>query len=147
MPITDRGRKSKAAIKKRHPWLPVVAAIIKRDKKILLGQRPEGGSLPGLWEFPGGKIELGELPEEALARELKEELNIDVEVGSLRLATTHNYGNVGVLILFYEILYWKGQPQAVHHTELKWVSRDELEQLPLPDANRNVLDKILSLLK
>lgn len=132
---------------KRSPWLPVVAGIIKREKKVLLGRRPQGGNLPGLWEFPGGKIELGEVPEKALARELLEELNIQAEIGPLKFATTHNYGEVGVLILFYEINFWKGQPEAAHHDEIKWVGPDELLKLPLPEANRNVLDRILPLLK
>lgn len=132
---------------KRNPWLPVVAGIIRRDKTVLLGKRPETGSLAGLWEFPGGKIELGEQPEHALARELKEELGIDAEIGPLRFATTHNYGEVGVLILFYEINYWTRQPTAAHHSELKWVAIDDIHKLPLPEANRNILDRIVNLLK
>jgi 8-oxo-dGTP diphosphatase len=132
---------------KRHPWLPVVAGIIRREKTVLLGLRPESGNLAGMWEFPGGKIELGEQPDVALARELKEELNIDVEVGPLRFAATHNYGEIGVLLLFYEINFWKGQPVAAHHTELKWVSIDDLAKVQLPEANRNVLDRITELLK
>lgn len=131
---------------KRQSWLPVVAAIIRREKKVLLGLRPESGSLAGLWEFPGGKIESGELPEVALARELKEELNIDAEIGPLRIATTHSYGEVGIIILFYEVNFWKGQPQASHHTDLKWVDASELPRMSLPDANRNVLHKIMALL-
>ncbi len=140
---------NKHAVKKhkRHPWLPVVAGIIRRERSVLLGMRPESGNLAGLWEFPGGKIELGEQPDSALARELKEELNIDVEVGPLRFAATHNYGDVGVLLLFYEVNFWKGQPEAVHHTELKWVPIDELHKVALPEANRNVLDRIIQLLK
>jgi 8-oxo-dGTP diphosphatase len=132
---------------KRPTWLPVVAGIIRREKSVLLGRRPEGGSLAGLWEFPGGKIELGEFPEGALARELKEELGIDSEIGSLLFATSHNYGDVGVLLLFYEVKYWKGQPQTQHHSELKWFNAEELKTAALPDANRNVLERILLLLK
>ena len=138
---------SATAKPKRQSWLPVVTAIIKREKKVLLGLRPESGSLAGLWEFPGGKIELGEIPERALARELKEELNIEAEIGPLRIATTHNYGDVGILILFYEVNFWKGQPQASHHTELKWVDVNDLPHTALPDANHRVLDKIMALLK
>lgn len=132
---------------KRHPWLPVVAGIIRREQSVLLGLRPEGGSLAGKWEFPGGKIEIGEQPEEALARELKEELGIRAEIGPLRFATTHNYAEIGVMILFYEINYWTGQPTPIHHAEVKWVSIDEITKLALPDANRNILDRIVHLLK
>jgi 8-oxo-dGTP diphosphatase len=132
---------------KRRPWLPVVAAIIRRENSVLLGLRPESGNLAGLWEFPGGKIELGEQPQVALARELKEELNIDAEIGALRFAATHNYGEVGVLLLFYEVNYWRGQPQNAHHSELRWVPVDDLPKMQLPEANRNVLDRIIALLK
>ena len=114
--------------------------------KSLLGQRPEHKSLPGLWEFPGGKIELGELPEEALRRELQEELAIDADIGPLRIATTHKYGDVGVLLFFFEIRFWKGSPKAEHHLELKWVDKEELVQQKLPDANQIVLPQIVEIL-
>ena len=133
--------------KKRASWLPVVAGIIRRENRVLLGQRPPNGSLAGLWEFPGGKIEMGEQPEQALVRELREELNIEVEVGSLCFSTTHNYGEVGVLLLFFEIKYWKGQPKAIHHGDIRWAEVSELQDIPLPEANRNVLDRITELLK
>ena len=132
--------------KKRPNWLPVVAGILIKDGKVLLGQRPEHKSLPGLWEFPGGKIELGESPEEALRRELQEELAIDADIGQLKIATTHKYGDVGVLLLFFEIRFWKGSPKPVHHLELKWVDKDELVQQKLPDANQIVLPQIVELL-
>lgn len=132
---------------KKNLWLPVVAALIKRENTLLLGLRPKGGSLAGLWEFPGGKIEAGEQPDQALARELKEELGIDAEIGPLRLATTHSYKEINVLIMFYEINYWTGQPQPLHHTELKWVTPSKIKDMPLPEANRKILDRIVALLK
>ena len=132
--------------KKRPNWLPVVAGILIKDGKVLLGQRPEHKSLPGLWEFPGGKIELGESPEEAIRRELKEELGIDADIGQLRIATTHQYGEVGVLLLFFEVRFWKGSPKAEHHLELKWVNKEELVQQKLPDANQSVLPQIVELI-
>lgn len=132
---------------RRHPWLPVVAAIIRRDKMVLMGRRPESGNLAGLWEFPGGKIEFGESPEKALFRELKEELDIEADVGSLKFAVTHNYGETCVLILFYEVVSWRGQPKCAHHTEIRWMNAAEIPGLSLPDANRIVLDRVVSLLK
>ena len=69
--------------KKRPHWIPVVAGLIRRKDSFLLGLRPTGHSLPGVWEFPGGKIELGESPEEALKRELREELGIEIQECSL----------------------------------------------------------------
>lgn len=132
--------------KKRPNWLPVVAGILIKDGQVLLGQRPEHKSLPGLWEFPGGKIELGESPEVALRRELQEELAVDADIGPLKIATTHAYGDVGVLLLFFEVRFWKGSPKPVHHLELKWVGKDELAKEKLPDANQIVLPQIVELL-
>ena len=129
---------------RRHNWIPVVTALISREGKLLVGRRPEGHSLAGLWEFPGGKIEMGETPEEALRRELKEELSIDAEIGSLALATTHNYGQTGIILLFFNVHFWKGELRTVHHAEIKWVPAQELRQWPLPEANRRILDRLLA---
>ncbi len=107
--MTD-SQNSKSRLKKAH-WIPVVAGFIKKGNMILVGQRPENNSLAGQWEFPGGKIEKGETPEQALHRELKEELGIDAEVGEIKLSITQSYGDVNILILFYEILFWKGEPK------------------------------------
>lgn len=127
-------------------WIPVVTALIAREGKLLVGRRPEGQSLPGLWEFPGGKIELGETPEQALKRELQEELGIDAQIDQLALATTHNYGQTGIVLLFFHVHFWKGEIRSVHHTELRWVPPKELPQWPLPDANRKILDRLLHVL-
>lgn len=127
---------------RRIHWIPVVAGFLKKDKKILVGQRPETHSLAGLWEFPGGKIEVGETPEQALARELSEELGIDADIGELKLACTHHYGDVGILILFFEVLFWKGEPRAKHHMMLEWIYPEELEQRNIPEANRRILGRI-----
>ncbi len=132
-------------IKKSH-WIPVVAGFLKKDGKILVGQRPENNTLAGQWEFPGGKIELGETPEQALIRELDEELGIQVEVGDLKLACTHSYGEIGILILFYEILFWKGEPKAKHHMMLEWVHPEELKIRNIPEANRKILERIFKAL-
>ena len=127
---------------RKRNWIPVVTALLHKDGRLLLGRRPKG-SLQGQWEFPGGKIELGETPEEALKRELIEELGIEAEIGGLRFATTHTYGDRGVLLLFYDVNFWKGEPKSQHHTELKWVPPDEVRQFEIPEANRKVLDRIL----
>jgi 8-oxo-dGTP diphosphatase len=128
---------------KRHQWIPVVTALIQREGKILVGQRPQGQSLAGVWEFPGGKIELGETPEEALQRELQEELGIEAEIGSLALASSHCYGSTGIILLFYRVNYWKGELRPVHHTELKWLTPEELPNWALPEANRKILPRLL----
>lgn len=130
--------------KKRNAWVPVVTGLIQKGNEILIGLRPEDKNLPGVWEFPGGKIEPGESPEKALERELSEELAIDVEVGPLQFASTHQYGDVGILLLFYQIKFWKGQPKALHHTDIKWIHIDDLMNLELPEANKKVLTQIIA---
>ncbi len=127
---------------KRPVWIPVVTGLIRKGDKVLVGQRPVGHSLAGQWEFPGGKIEKGETPEQALARELNEELAIDAEIGTLKIASTHSYGDTGIIILFYEVLFWKGEPKTVHHMELKWIYPRELSTLKIPDANIKILDRL-----
>ncbi len=136
----DGLRPLKPRVKKN--WIPVSAGLLIKDGMILVGQRPENHTLAGLWEFPGGKIELGESPEQALARELNEELGIEAEVGELKIACTHSYSDVGIIILFYEILFWKGEPKTKHHLNLKWVTPSELPTMKIPEANRKNMDRI-----
>lgn len=144
--IMDHDSNGEQKLKKTKPrkghWIPVVAGFLKKDGKILVGQRPENNSLPGQWEFPGGKIESGESPEAALARELEEELGIEAEIGDLKLACSHSYGDIGILILFYEVLYWKGEPRAKHHMMLEWILPEDLKNRNIPEANRKILHRI-----
>lgn len=123
-------------------WIPVVAGLLRRGDQVLIGQRPETHSLAGLWEFPGGKIESGESPEIALARELREEIGVEAEIGELKLSCSHSYGEVNILILFYEVLYWKGEPRTKHHLMLEWIHPYELPKRNIPEANRRIMDKI-----
>ncbi|MDZ4676789.1 MAG: 8-oxo-dGTP diphosphatase MutT [Oligoflexia bacterium] len=133
--------------KKRSVWIPVVTGLMRKNGKILLGLRPQGESLAGSWEFPGGKIDQGETPEQALKRELMEELAIEAEIGELRLVHTHSYGERGVLLMFYDVHFWKGEPKTVYHEDLKWVDPDEMEKLQIPEANRNILKKLIKIIK
>lgn len=128
--------------KKRPTWIPVVTALIRKNGDLLVGLRPEGGSMAGVWEFPGGKVEPGEEPDTALRRELDEELGIQADVGDLKFISSHRYGETNLLLMFYEVLYWKGEPKAVHHDDLKWVSLGDLPELELPEANQAVLPRI-----
>lgn len=130
----------------RPVWIPVVTGLIRKGDRVLVGQRPPGHTLAGQWEFPGGKIEKGESPEQALKRELLEELGIEAEVGPLRLAASHTYGEVSILILFYDVLFWKGEPKLQQHTELRWIAAEEFRHLPIPDANRKIIDKLQELM-
>lgn len=132
---------------KKPLWIPVAAGFLRKGDEVLIGQRPENHSLAGLWEFPGGKIEPGESPEMALKRELEEELGIEAEVGRLRLAASHSYGEVNILILFFEILYWKGEPKPKHHMKLEWTLPERLHEKAIPEANRKMLDRLLAALR
>lgn len=131
---------------KRPQWIPVVTALIMKGDLVLVGLRPEGKNLAGQWEFPGGKIEAGESPEEALKRELKEELAIDAEIGEIVFAGTHSYGETGILLIFYTVRFWKGEPKPIYHRDLKWVNLKELNALDIPGANRKILPYIINLL-
>lgn len=106
-------------VKRRPQWIPVVVGFIRKGNQVLVGQRPENHSLAGQWEFPGGKIEPGEQPETALIRELREELGIEAQAGDLKISYTHSFGEVNILILFYEVRFWKGEPKAKHHMSLE----------------------------
>lgn len=132
---------------KKPLWIPVVAGFLRRGRQVLVGQRPENHSLAGLWEFPGGKIEPGESPEAALRRELNEELGIEAEVGTLLLAASHSYGDVNILILFFDIRYWKGEPKPKHHLMLEWIEPDELATKAIPEANRKMMNRLLEALR
>ncbi len=127
---------------KRTQWIPVAAGLMRKGNLLLLGLRPADHNLAGLWEFPGGKIESGEMPDQALVREFKEELGIDVEAGDLKLSCTHSYGDVNILILFYEIRFWKGEPKPLHHSQLEWLSAEQISQRQIPEANKKILDRI-----
>ena len=127
---------------KRPVWIPVAAGVLRKENKVLIGKRPADGTLPGLWEFPGGKIEVGESPEVALKRELMEELGIDAEVGDILHSSSHHYGDKGILLLFFWVDYWKGEPKTLHHENLEWVELEELESRHIPDSNRDVTNKL-----
>lgn len=127
-------------------WIPVVTGLIRKGEQVLVGQRPPGHTLAGQWEFPGGKIEKGESPENALKRELFEELGIEAEIGPLRLAASHTYGEISILIMFYDVLFWKGEPKLQQHTELRWISPPEFKNLSIPDANRKIIDRLIDIL-
>lgn len=107
----------------------VVGAAIIRDGRVLAAQRSSTMSLPGLWEFPGGKIEKGESAQNALTRELKEELNSAVEVGDRIVTTSHDYpfGTVQLTTFYARIV--GGEPVAGEHSELRWCNASELESL------------------
>lgn len=119
----------------------VAAALVDRDGRMLVQQRPEGGSMAGLWEFPGGKLEEGETPEAALIRELAEELAIDVDQACLAPAcfASDRLGDGHLLLLLYVCRKWQGIPEARHASALRWVRPVELHGLDMPPADKPLI--------
>jgi 8-oxo-dGTP diphosphatase len=123
--------------------LTVVAAALVNDRhEYLLQKRPEGRSMAGLWEFPGGKIEAGEGPEEALVRELSEELGIDVDSHNLTPAcfASAPIGNQKLLLLLYICSNWAGVPTAIESPEIGWFTVNAMRDLAMPPADLPLLD-------
>ena len=112
-------------------------ALIDRDGRVLLAQRPEGKSMAGLWEFPGGKIEDGETPEAALIRELEEELGINTWQSCLAPLTfaSHSYASFHLLMPLFACRKWEGTPQSKEGQTLKWVKPRDLKSYPMPAAD------------
>ena len=106
--------------------LVVVAAVVERGDRVMLCQRMPNAHNALKWEFPGGKLEPGEAPEAALARELREELGIDVAVGRVRDAIYHRYPDRDVLVLFYGCAIRSGEPAAVQCNAIAWATRGEM---------------------
>lgn len=126
----------------------VAVALVDGDGRVLLQQRPEGKAMAGLWEFPGGKVEPGELPEAALVRELREELSIDVEAACLAPATFASEPLAGrhLLLLLYACRKWKGMPQPLEASALRWVRPIEMHGMAMPPADRPLIGLIEALL-
>ncbi len=112
-------------------------ALIDADGRVLLAQRPEGKSLAGLWEFPGGKVEPGETPEAALIRELKEELAIDTWQSCLAPLTfaSHTYADFHLLMPLFACRRWQGTPTPQEGQKLAWVRARDLKDYPMPPAD------------
>lgn len=117
--------------------LVVAAALVDVDGRVLLAQRPEGKAMAGLWEFPGGKVDDGELPEVALIRELKEELGIDVTESCLAPITfaSHSYGKFHLLMPLFACRVWKGEMTPQEGQVLKWVRPVRMADYPMPPAD------------
>lgn len=121
--------------------LVVAVALVDGEGRVLLQQRPPGRQMEGLWEFPGGKIDGGEVPEDALIRELKEELGIETDAACLAPATFASaaLGERHLLLLLYICRKWRGTPQPLHATELKWMRPNQMFALPMPPADKPLI--------
>lgn len=121
----------------------VSAAIIHRDDKILISQRLEGSYLEFLWEFPGGKVEEGESPEECIVREIMEELSIRIEVSDIFDVVFHKYEDKTVLLLVYNCEYISGYPKPIECNAFNWVTIDELSSYKFTYADEKVVKKLI----
>ncbi len=115
----------------------VACVLVDLDGRVLVAQRPEGKAMAGLWEFPGGKLEPGELPETGLIRELKEELDIDMTESCLAPLTfaSHLYDDFHLLMPVYVARQWQGEPRGLDGQALKWVHPAKLRDLEMPPAD------------
>ncbi|MCP5084052.1 MAG: (deoxy)nucleoside triphosphate pyrophosphohydrolase [Alphaproteobacteria bacterium] len=128
--------------------LVVACALVDPDGRVLLARRPEGKTMAGLWEFPGGKVMPDELPETALIRELEEELGIDVTEACLAPLTfaSHAYDTFHLLMPLYVCRKWSGQAMAREGQELKWVKPVRLRDYPMPPADEPLIGHLIDLI-
>lgn len=128
--------------------LVVAVALVDADGRVLLAQRPEGKSLAGLWEFPGGKIEPGERPEATLIRELDEELGLIVKEPCLAPLTfaSHGYADFHLLMPLYVCRRWEGTPTPREGQALAWVAPSRLRDYPMPPADEPLIPVLQDLL-
>ncbi|MBB3935974.1 (deoxy)nucleoside triphosphate pyrophosphohydrolase [Aureimonas phyllosphaerae] len=132
------------------PRLLLVAAcaLLDADNRILLAQRPPGKSLAGLWEFPGGKVEAGETPEETLIRELREEIGVETNADCLAPLTfaSHTYDGFHLLMPLYVCRRYEGIPRSMEGQALKWVRASALRDHPMPPADLPLIPFLTDLL-
>jgi 8-oxo-dGTP diphosphatase len=128
--------------------LVAACALVDPDARVLIAQRPTGKPMAGLWEFPGGKIEVGERPEQTLIRELKEELGIVVNVACLAPLTfaSHAYDDFHLLMPLYICRRWEGMAIAREGQQLAWVRANKLRDYPMPPADIPLIPHLIDLL-
>jgi mutator protein MutT len=119
-----------------------VAIIYDRQGQILIDRRLAKGLMGGLWEFPGGKIEAGETPEECIEREILEELAIEIEVGAHFLTIAHEYSLFHVILIVHLCYHIGGEPQPLCCDEIRWVKPEELFEFTFPEANLQIVEAL-----
>lgn len=119
-----------------------VAVIWNAAGQILIDRRKQSGLLGGLWEFPGGKLEPGETIEACIAREIKEELGIEIEVGDQLVVVDHTYSHFHVTLTVHHCRHISGEPQPIECDEVRWVTLDEIDQYPFPKANIQIIQAL-----
>lgn len=123
--------------------IEVVAAVIQKDNKIFCAQRNLAKSMGGKWEFPGGKIEEGETNEEALVREIKEELDSDIVVDSYLMTVEHDYPTFHITMHAYLCTLVKGDLVLKEHNDSTWVTKEELLTLDFAEADKPIVNKLI----
>lgn len=121
----------------------VTAGIIKRNNRILIAQRLKGDTFEDKWEFPGGKIEDGETPEECLKRELHEEFEIESEIGSMLSTISYSYPELSIQLFVFEVPHFSGELRLNAHQDATWVDPKELAEYDLIEADKLVIAKII----
>jgi 8-oxo-dGTP diphosphatase len=128
------------------PHLRVVAAVISRDDRYLITQRRPSAVLPGLWEFPGGRVEEGETDEAALRREVSERVGVEIDVQMCIGRRTHDYDGYSVdLALYQATIKGKKEPEAVRVADCRWVASNEFENYRFPAADQATMDLLLGI--
>ncbi|HSK67873.1 MAG TPA: (deoxy)nucleoside triphosphate pyrophosphohydrolase [Candidatus Limnocylindria bacterium] len=120
----------------------VVAALVRREGRVLICRRPAHKARGLLWEFPGGKVEPGEAPREALVRECREELGVTLEVGELYMRVVHEYTDITVGLGLYEARVPEGEPQALEHAEIRWALPGELGEYAFCPADTEIVARL-----
>ena len=128
--------------------LVAACALVDPDGRVLIAQRPAGKPMSGLWEFPGGKVEAGELPEHTLIRELAEELGVVVNAACLAPLTfaSHSYPDFHLLMPLYVCRRWEGTVTALEGQSTAWVRPNRLRDYPMPPADEPLVSHLMSLL-
>ena len=128
--------------------LVAACALIDADGRVLIAQRPPGKEMAGLWEFPGGKVEQGERPEDTLIRELSEELGIVVSEACLAPLTfaSHAYSAFHLLMPLYVCRRWEGRPESKVHSQIAWLRPNRLRDYPMPPADEPLVSHLVTLL-
>ena len=122
--------------------MKVTAGILSKDGQVLIARRKPGKHMGEKWEFPGGKVEEGESPERSLRRELQEELDLRVRVGSLLCRVPYEGDGISLELLVYQVDDFQGTPLLREHQEIRWVSPRELSSYELADSDRKVVEKL-----
>jgi 8-oxo-dGTP diphosphatase len=128
--------------------LVVACALVDADGRVLIAQRPQGKQLAGLWEFPGGKVEPGETPEECLVRELCEEIGVETKIACLAPLTfaSHSYDDFHLLMPLYVCRRFEGIPMPKEGQTLKWVRPRQMRDYPMPPADAPLIPFLIDLL-